>query len=115
MFGENDEICVRGDNVMKGYCHCEQETADIIRGGWLHTGDRGQLDKYGLRITGRIKEIIVTPNGKNINPEELEQEMLHFSKAFLPAIHPTPPQDSKSLKNKVERLFRDILETGRPQ
>lgn len=82
MFSEAGEICVRGDNVMKGYYHREKETADIIRDGWLHTGDRGELDKYGLRITGRIKEIIVTPNGKNINPEELEHEMLHFSKAF---------------------------------
>lgn len=79
---EDEEICVKGDNVMQGYYHREAETADIIRDGWLHTGDRGFINKYGIKITGRLKEIIVTPNGKNINPEELELEMMAFSKAF---------------------------------
>jgi long-chain acyl-CoA synthetase len=74
------EICVKGDNVMKGYYRHQQETDDVIVDGWLHTGDIGMLDKYGLKITGRIKDIIVTPNGKNINPEEIETEILAFSK-----------------------------------
>ena len=77
---ENGEICVKGDNVMKGYYKREEETAQIIKDGWLHTGDMGVLDKYGLKITGRIKEIIVTSNGKNINPELLEKEFLNESK-----------------------------------
>ena len=77
---ENGEICVKGDNVMKGYYKREEETAQIIKDGWLHTGDMGILDKYGLKITGRIKEIIVTSNGKNINPELLEKEFLNESK-----------------------------------
>ena len=76
MIAENGEICVKGDNVMKGYYKREEETNQIIRDGWLHTGDMGILDKYGLKITGRIKEIIVTSNGKNINPELLEREFL---------------------------------------
>ncbi|MBQ4548701.1 MAG: AMP-binding protein [Bacteroidales bacterium] len=77
---ENGEICVKGDNVMKGYYKREEDTAQIIKDGWLHTGDMGVLDKYGLKITGRIKEIIVTSNGKNINPELLEKEFLNESK-----------------------------------
>ena len=77
---ENGEICVKGDNVMKGYYKREEETAQILKDGWLHTGDMGVLDKYGLKITGRIKEIIVTSNGKNINPELLEKEFLSESK-----------------------------------
>lgn len=77
---ENGEILVKGDNVMKGYYKREEETAQIIKDGWLHTGDMGILDKYGLKITGRIKEIIVTSNGKNINPELLEKEFLNESK-----------------------------------
>ncbi|MBQ2906537.1 MAG: AMP-binding protein [Bacteroidales bacterium] len=77
---ENGEILVKGDNVMKGYYKREEETAQIIKDGWLHTGDMGVLDKYGLKITGRIKEIIVTSNGKNINPELLEKEFLNESK-----------------------------------
>ncbi|MDR1458935.1 MAG: AMP-binding protein [Bacteroidales bacterium] len=74
------EICVRGKNVMQGYYQRQKETDDIIVDGWLHTGDLGMLDKYGLKITGRIKEIIVTSNGKNINPEEIETEILTASK-----------------------------------
>ncbi len=70
---ELDELCVRGKNVMKGYYNRPEETAQIIRDGWLHTGDTASYDPVkGLRITGRIKEIIVTPNGKNINPAEIE-------------------------------------------
>ena len=76
---EKGEICVKGDNVMQGYYKREEETNDIIKDGWLHTGDMGVLDKYGLKITGRIKEIIVTSNGKNINPELLEKEFINES------------------------------------
>ena len=70
------EICVRGDNVMQGYYNRPEETAQIIRDGWLHTGDIGIINKYGLKITGRIKEIMVASNGKKINPEEIEVEAL---------------------------------------
>ena len=76
---ENGEICVRGDNVMQGYYQREEETAQIIRNNWLHTGDLGLLDNYGLKITGRLKEIIVTSNGKNINPEILEFDFMKSS------------------------------------
>lgn len=76
---EFHEICVRGDNVMKGYYNRPEETAEIIRDGWLHTGDIGFLNKNGIKITGRIKDIIVTPNGKNINPELEEASIMAFS------------------------------------
>lgn len=77
---ENGEVCVKGDNVMQGYYNRPQETAEIIRDGWLHTGDMGELSaKKGLKLTGRIKEIIVTPNGKNINPAEVEEAIAHLS------------------------------------
>ncbi|MFR9651012.1 MAG: AMP-binding protein [Rikenellaceae bacterium] len=70
------EIVVRGANVMKGYYNRPEETAAIIRDGWLHTGDTAIYDeRKGMKITGRIKEIIVTPNGKNINPAEIENEI----------------------------------------
>ncbi len=76
---DNGEICVKGDNVMQGYYNRPEETAQIIQDGWLHTGDMGAFDAGCLKITGRIKEIIVTANGKNINPEEVEQEILKDS------------------------------------
>lgn len=71
------EICYRGDNVMLGYYKMPEETAAVKKNGWLHTGDLGYIDADGyLVITGRKKNIIVTANGKNIFPEELETYML---------------------------------------
>lgn len=72
----DDEICAKGDNIMKGYYNRPEETADVLKDGWLYTGDLGKFDKDGfLYITGRKKEIIVLQNGKNINPVELEQKL----------------------------------------
>ena len=76
---DDGEICVMGDNLMQGYYNRPEETSQIIRDGWLHTGDMGQLNGKGIKITGRIKDIIVPSNGKNINPEELEADILHSS------------------------------------
>ncbi len=77
---ESGELLVRGANVMKGYYGREAETAEILREGWLHTGDTATYDeKAGIKITGRLKEIIVTPNGKNINPAGIENEITQSS------------------------------------
>ena len=67
------EIQVRGENVMKGYYNMPEETAKALKDGWFHTGDLGRIDENGfLYITGRCKSVIVTKNGKNIYPEEVE-------------------------------------------
>lgn len=67
------EIKYKGDNIMLGYYNMPEETAKIIRDGWLYTGDLGYIDSEGfLFITGRKKNVIVTENGKNIFPEEIE-------------------------------------------
>lgn len=74
------EIVNRGRNVMKGYYNRPEETAAIIKDGWLYTGDLGYLDeKSRIFITGRKKEIIILSNGKNINPEEIESKLASMS------------------------------------
>ena len=67
------EIIVKGPNVMLGYYNMPEETEKVLKKGWFHTGDLGKIDENGfLYITGRCKSVIVTKNGKNIYPEEIE-------------------------------------------
>jgi len=70
---EDGEILVRGDLVMDGYWGKPEETAAIIKDGWLHTGDIGELDDRGnLRITDRKKDMIVLSGGENVSPARIE-------------------------------------------
>ena len=74
------EIVASGKNIMQGYYNREGETNDILKDGWLYTGDIGHLDTKGrIFITGRKKEIIVLSNGKNINPAEIELKVEKMS------------------------------------
>ncbi|MGO9086339.1 MAG: AMP-dependent synthetase/ligase [Candidatus Sulfotelmatobacter sp.] len=75
--GENDEIVVRGPNVFPGYWNRPQQTAEVLREGWFHTGDQGEMDASGnWRIAGRIKNLIVLGSGHKIAPETIEDEIV---------------------------------------
>src|SRR6478736_3493235 len=73
---EDGEILVRGENVTKGYYNAPEATRDAFADGWFHTGDIGELDAEGqLHIRGRKKEMIVTPEGLNVFPEDVERAL----------------------------------------
>lgn len=79
----NGEIAVKGPNVMQGYWNRPDETQQVLRDGWLYTGDLGFVDERNyLFVTGRKKEIIVLSNGKNINPAVIEDQLM----AAMPGI-----------------------------
>jgi long-chain acyl-CoA synthetase len=70
---DDGEILIKGENVMLGYWNQKKETEKVIKEGWLHTGDIGELDHNNyLKITDRKKDIIVTLGGDNISPSKIE-------------------------------------------
>jgi long-chain acyl-CoA synthetase len=75
---ENAEIVVRGPNIFPGYWNRPEETAKVLREGWFHTGDQGEVDANGnWKIVGRIKNLIILGSGHNIAPEPIEDKILH--------------------------------------
>ena len=72
----NEELWVRGTSVMRAYYHMPKETEESLEDGWLKTGDLGYVDDDGfVFLTGRKKNLIITPNGENISPEEIENKL----------------------------------------
>ncbi len=75
--GEALEILVRGPNVFPGYWKRPEETAKVLREGWFHTGDQGEVNANGnWRIVGRIKNLLILNSGHNVAPEPIEEKLL---------------------------------------
>jgi long-chain acyl-CoA synthetase len=75
--GERGELIVSGDNVMKGYYHKQDETEEVLRDGWLYTGDVARIDEDGyIYIIDRKKDLIIV-GGMNIYPREVEEVVVH--------------------------------------
>ena len=113
---EDGEILVKGENVMLGYWNKEKETKEIIKNGWLHTGDIGEIDSNGyLKITDRKKDIIVSHGGDNISPSKIENLVCNDEKIkqclvygdkknYLVALIVVEPE------NKNDSTIRSIIE-----
>ena len=84
--GEGGEIIVRHKGIFQGYYRDEENTKEVLEDGWMHTGDVGEIDDEGyLRITDRMKDLIITAGGKNIAPQYIENQ-LKFSPYINDAI-----------------------------
>ena len=74
---KDGEILVKGENVMLGYWNNKEETDNVLKDGWLHTGDIGVFENNYLKITDRKKDILITPGGDNISPIKIENELIN--------------------------------------
>jgi len=75
--GEKGEIVIKGDNVMVGYWKNEEATKEVIKDGWLHTGDMGYLDEDGfLYVLGRYKSLLISDDGEKFSPEGIEEDFV---------------------------------------
>lgn len=97
------EILTRGENLMLGYFNDPEATERVFKDGWFRTGDLGYIDEDGwLYIRGRLKNVIVTANGKNIYPEELEERLEAFPEIAESIIFGAEDKDGDlSVKAKI--------------
>ncbi|MFC1621589.1 AMP-dependent synthetase/ligase [Candidatus Omnitrophota bacterium] len=102
------EILTCGPHIMKGYFKNQEKTKETIKDTWLHTGDIGYIDKQGyLHISGRLKNLIVLPNGKKIFPEEIESLML--KSPYIKEICILPKTATKGLRKGAEEIYAVII------
>jgi len=117
---EDGEILVKGENVMLGYWNKKEETDAVLKNGWLHTGDIGEVDPQDgyLKITDRKKDIIVSAGGDNISPAKIENQLSNFAaidqslvygdgKKYLVALI-VPDKDFVNQKEKINEIVSKI-------
>ena len=103
------EICVKGSNVMIGYFENEEATAAAFdEDGYFHTGDLGRLDDEGwIYITGRLKNLIILSNGKNVYPEELETAIAGIFGVCEVVVYAGESRSDKTKELIVAEIFPD--------
>jgi long-chain acyl-CoA synthetase len=117
---KDGEILVKGENVMLGYWNKKEETANVIKDGWLYTGDIGEIDPEDgyLKITDRKKDIIVSAGGDNISPAkienmitnelEIDQCMVYGDKKNYLVALIVPSKEFLSEKEKINKVVENI-------
>jgi len=117
---EDGEILVKGENVMLGYWNKKEETANVIKDGWLYTGDIGEIDSNDgyLKITDRKKDIIVSAGGDNISPAkienmitneiEIDQCMIYGDKKNYLVALIVPNKEFLKEKEKINKVLENI-------
>jgi len=114
------EILVKGENVMLGYWNKKEDTAKVLKDGWLHTGDIGEIDPQDgyLKITDRKKDIIVSAGGDNISPAKIENQLTNSpaieqsmvygeGKNYLVALI-VPSKEFMNQKIKIKNVIEEI-------
>jgi long-chain acyl-CoA synthetase len=105
--GEIGELCIRGPQVMKGYWNMPTETANSLRGGWLHTGDIARMDTDGFfQIVDRKKDMILGTGGFNIYPREVEDVLYEHPKVLEAAVAGVPLGQEKGERVKAYVVLR---------
>jgi long-chain acyl-CoA synthetase len=113
---EDGEILIKGENVMLGYWNNQKETNNVLKNGWLSTGDIGHFENGYLRITDRKKDLLITPGGDNISPVKIENDLTKINfieqalvygdkKPYLVALL-ILKNENKNLKNEI--IFKEI-------
>jgi long-chain acyl-CoA synthetase len=117
---EDGEILVKGENVMLGYWNKKEETANVIKDGWLYTGDIGEIDPEDgyLKITDRKKDIIVNAGGDNISPAkienmitneiEIDQCMVYGDKKNYLVALIVPNKEFLKEKEKINKIIENL-------
>ena len=110
--GKRGEIVVKGDNVMKAYYKNTEASADVLKDGWLYTGDLGYFDEDDfLVVVGREKALLISDDGEKYSPEEIEEAIVNSSNIINQAmIYNDHKKSTTALltldKNKVEELIK---------
>jgi len=117
---EDGEILVKGENVMLGYWNKKDDTAKVLKDGWLYTGDIGEIDPQDgyLKITDRKKDIIVSAGGDNISPAKVENQLTNSpaidqsmvfgeGKNYLVALI-VPSKEFLNQKEKIKEIIDEI-------
>ena len=111
------ELVLKGPNVMLGYYKNEAETKEVLKDGWLHTGDLARIDEDGyVYLTGRKKNLIILSNGENISPENIEEKFAEYDVIDAVMVYEGKDalcaafvlKDKEQDKAEIERIVREV-------